>query len=145
MDNRPIQIISNNKLSLTATTSTGVLQGGTLAPLQFTYYINTLLDKPLHGTHRINAYADDLAFLCIADTSPNLPTKPTSTQYPTFKIRTTPLHCITHQNKLLTFNCKLSHLQYKNHCKQHKKIYTTSSSIRLNPLCHTGIPPAKHP
>jgi hypothetical protein len=71
----PIQIISNNALSKTATTSTGVLQGGTLAPLQFTYYINTLLDKPLPGTYSIFAYADDLAFLCVADTITQLANK----------------------------------------------------------------------
>jgi hypothetical protein len=66
--NRPIQISSNNTLSQTATTSTGALQGGTLDHLQFTCYTNTLLDKPLLGTHGIYAYADDLTLLCVADT-----------------------------------------------------------------------------
>jgi hypothetical protein len=109
-------------VSSTTTTSTGVLQGGTLAPLQFTYYINSLLDAHFPGTHILYAYADDIAFLCVAVTTTQLHNK-TQKALNSLLCRLDDLQCTVSltKTKLLTFNCKIPHLQYKNHKIQHVK------------------------
>jgi exonuclease III len=123
--NRPIQVISTLAQSQVQTTSTGVLQGGTLAPLQFTYYINTIFKKHLPDTHSQYAFADDLAILCVSDTTKQLETVIQRSLYTLLK-RLESLNCTVSlpKTKLITFNCRIPYLTYKNqkihNVKQHK-------------------------
>jgi hypothetical protein len=123
--NRPIQIASNHTLSNIQYTSTGVLQGGTLAPLQFTYYINTTLHNPLPDTHSVYAYADDIALMLVADTQHQLENIAKTALHSLIR-RLKQIDCeISYQKtKLLTINCRIPHITYKHekilHVKQHK-------------------------
>jgi hypothetical protein len=128
--NRTIQITSNTTLSTTAKTSTGVLQGGTLAPLQFTYYINQVIHQTIPGIHSIYAFADDIAFLCVSNTQYQLE-KLANRALTTLLHRLEALHCEISYNKtkLITFNCKIPYLTYRNnkihHVRQHKILGVT--------------------
>jgi exonuclease III len=119
---RPIQVISTTRISTTSHTSTGVLQGGTLAPLQFTYYINTVLQKPIPNAHSLYAFADDLAILCVADTPTQLE-KLTQKSLNIILHRLESLSCTVSlpKTKLMTFNCKIPYLTYRNHHIHHVK------------------------
>jgi hypothetical protein len=123
--NRPIQIVSNHTLSNIQCTSTGVLQGGTLAPMQFTYYINSTIHTSIPDTHSVYAYADDIALMLIADTQHQLE-KITKAALHSLIRRLNQIDCeISYQKtKLLTFNCRIPHITYKQerilHVKQHK-------------------------
>jgi hypothetical protein len=119
---RPIQVASSDRLSNISYTSTGVLQGGTLAPLQFTYYINQALQTPISHAHSLYAFADDLGILCIADTTAQLE-KLTQKALKLLLNRLETLHCQISfpKTKLLTFNCKIPFLHYRNHKIHHVK------------------------
>jgi exonuclease III len=139
---RPIQVLSNHTLSSIAFTSTGILQGGTLAPMQFTYYINSTIHKPLPDTHSIYAFADDLALLITADTQTQLERR-THTAVHTLLRRLEELHCeISYQKtKLMTFNCRIPYIHYKqhkiNHTKQHKILgITIDKTLTFNTHTH---------
>jgi hypothetical protein len=143
--NRPIQLVSNHTLSTIQHTSTGVLQGGTLAPLQFTYYINTTIDTPIPETHSIYAYADDIAIMLVADTQTQLENI-TKAALHTLIRRLNQIECkISFQKtKLLTFNCHIPQITYKQetirHVKQHKILgITLDKTLTFNTHTHNMI------
>jgi hypothetical protein len=93
--------------------------------MQFTYYINQILAKHIPGIHSLYAFADDIAFLWTANTLHQLE-KQTQTALNIILQRIEDLDCTISipKTRLLTFNCKISHLHYKqeriHHVKEHK-------------------------
>jgi hypothetical protein len=88
-------VISTQSLSHQTTTSTGVLQEGTLTLVQlFIYYVNTIFSKYIPGTHSLYAFAGDLVILCVAESTSHLETRTQRS-----------LNAVLNM-KLHTFNCK---------------------------------------